>query len=266
MKIGFLQFKPIFGAVELNLKKIEKHTRNVHADLLVLPELSNSGYIFTSKNEVEKLSENIPEGPTTKKLIEIANKNKTFIVCGVAEKQKSNYYNSAVLVGPKGYIGKYRKLHLFNDEKLWFKPGEKEPEVFSIKGVKIGIMICFDWIFPETMRVLSLKGAQIICHCANLVLPYCQKAMITRCIENRVFAITANRTGSETRRNKRLLFTGKSQIVDPYGKLLVSGKINQETVKIVNINPKNALNKNILGKNNLFKDRRINLYKGLIFP
>src|SRR3989339_1099786 len=250
MNVGFLQFKPVFGNSAANLNKIEKMSQNIRADLLVLPELSNSGYMFKSKKEVSELSENIPGGPFTQGLINIAKNRNMYIACGLAEKAGgAKCYNSAVLVGPKGYLGKYRKAHLFNDEKIFFKPGNLPFRVFQVKGVKIGMMICFDWIFPEAMRTLSLKGAQVVCHCANLVMPYCQKAMVTRCIENGVFAVTANRTGKEKRGGKSLCFTGGSQVIGNRGELLGSAGKAEQTIKIIAIDPKAALNKNISKRN-----------------
>jgi predicted amidohydrolase len=154
----------------------------------------------------------------------------------------------------------YRKLHLFDREKLLFLPGDRSPEVQYIKGVKIGIMICFDWIFPETMRVLSLSGAQIICHPSNLVLSYCQQAMLTRCLENNVFAITANRFGTERRPHGSLRFTGKSQIVAPRGILLHRACSQKEQLTVIEIDPQLARNKKITNHNDLFKDRRNELY------
>ena len=265
MKVGFVQFNPIFGHNEQNINKILELISGLKVKLLVLPELSNSGYMFSSKKEVRKYSESIPKGPATRALISIAEKNNTYIVCGIAEKDKNRYYNSAVLVGPKGYIGKYRKIHLFLNEKKYFNKGNLGFPVFKVmNNIKIGIMICFDWFFPEAMRVLSLKGADIICHCSNLVLPYCQNAMVTRCLENHVFAITANRTGVEKRMGMSIRFTGKSQITGPDGKILAAANQVQETVRIVDINPLISRNKNINSKNNLFKDRQPELYKPII--
>ncbi|HAP67080.1 MAG TPA: acyltransferase, partial [Nitrospinae bacterium] len=129
----------------------------------------------------------------------------------------------------------------------------------------IGMMICFDWLFPEVARILSLKGADIICHPSNLVLPHCPQAMITRCIENRVFVITANRVGVEERiKGRRLKFIGQSEIVSPDGKILYRASANKEEIGIVDIDPKMARNKNITPLNNIFKDRRKDLYKPLL--
>jgi predicted amidohydrolase len=121
-------------------------------------------------------------------------------------------------------------------------------------------MICFDWIFPEAARTLSLAGAQIIAHPANLVLPYCQNAMITRSIENRVFTITANRIGKEKLGIEKLRFTGQSQMTAPDGKILFRGPENKATFHVMSIDPKQALDKSISKRNDLFKDRRIEFY------
>ncbi len=154
----------------------------------------------------------------------------------------------------------YRKLHLFQEEKRWFSPGDRPFEVITIDDARIGIMICFDWIFPEACRTLALRGADIICHPANLVLPLCPDAMVTRCIENRVFAVTADRTGTETRGDRSLRYIGRSQVINPAGKrLLVSGEEAEELMEI-EIDHLGARNKSILSLNDLFGDRRPEMY------
>lgn len=268
MKIGFLQFKPQFGNVEQNIVKIEKLLVGKSFDLLVLPELSNSGYLFTSHNEVESFSEGVGEGKFSRMLQKIAFEKNSYIVSGFCEKYKrgrtTKYFNSALLVSPEGDFFVYRKIHLFAEESKWFLPGNIPFTVHTIKGsfgeVRIGIMICFDWIFPEAARSLTLKGAQIICHPSNLVMPYCQKAMFARSVENRVFIITANRVGSEIRKNKKLNFTGNSVIVDPEGNYLAIGSKSKEEVCIVEINPEMALSKKVDSGNDIFKERRTRFY------
>lgn len=260
MKVGFYQFCPKFGKIRENVEKVEHALKKIKADLIVLPECFNTGYLFLNKHEAEKFAENIPDGYTTQKLITIAKEKNLFIVSGLIEKYNKKFYNSAVLVGPYGYIDTYRKIHLFNEEKLLFSPGNKPFKVYDIKIARIGIMVCFDWYFPESARSLALCGAQIICQPSNLVLPNCPDAMITRSLENRVFSITANRTGCEKRGGKSLCYIGKSQIVSPLGKKLVSAGEKEETLKLCDINPKLADNKKILRHNDLFKDRRPEFY------
>jgi len=122
-------------------------------------------------------------------------------------------------------------------------------------------MICFDWFFPEAARCMALAGADILCHPANLVLPHAPNAMITRCLENRVFAVTADRVGSEERgNNERLTYIGSSQIVTPQGEVLVRASSDREEVRVVTIDPKEARRKTVNRYNHLFMDRRVDLY------
>jgi predicted amidohydrolase len=264
MKIGYLQFDPAFGQVDRNLAMVAALVKSVEADVLVLPELFNTGYLFTSKQEVIGLAEGIPGGRTVKALIAMAKEKGVHLVAGLAERDDGRIYNSAVLVSPRGYLGTYRKIHLFFEEKLWFDPGDREPEVFDIGFCRVGMMVCFDWFFPETARILALKGADVICHSANLVLPYCQDAMITRCLENRVFAVTCNRTGAEQRGGKTLVYTGRSQIVDPRGNVLFRAERETEEIRVADVDVRAARDKQLNEHNNLFADRRPRFYGALV--
>ena len=264
MKIGFVQFDPAFGEVERNLSSVTSLIEGVKADLLVLPELFNTGYLFTSKQEAIDLSEEVPGGKTAKALVAMAEGHGVHIVAGLAEWDDGRIHNSAVLVSPSGQVATYRKVHLFFEEKLWFDPGDREPEVFDIGCCRAGVMVCFDWFFPETARVLALKGADVICHSANLVLPYCQDAMITRCLENRVFAVTCNRTGSEQRGGKTLAYTGRSQIVDPRGNVLYRAGRETDEVHVAEVDVMAARDKQLNEHNNLFTDRRPQFYGTLV--
>lgn len=262
MKVGYIQTSPIFREKEQNFKQIEKLLNNVKADLIVLPELFTTGYAFTSKEEVSSLAED-HNGLTAQFLIGIAQLTGAIIVGGYIEKEGEKIYNSAMIVSSKGVIGSYRKIHLYYKEKLWFSSGDKSLKIYEIDGIKIGIMICFDWIFPETARTLALLGADIIAHPANLVLPYCQNAMVTRCLENRVFAITSNRIGVEKRGVDHFKFTGGSQITSYNGEILSSAPKEEEFVDIVNIDIDKARDKNLNEYNNLFEDRRKEFYQNI---
>jgi predicted amidohydrolase len=192
--------------------------------------------------------------------LELAKKQNTNLVFGIAERADDKLFNSSVLVTARGECFVYRKLHLFDREKRLFSPGDKELEVFDIGEAKIGMMICFDWIFPEVARSLALKGADIICHPSNLILPHCQDAMVTRCLENRIFAITSNRTGTEKRRKEELTFTGRSQIVDPKGRVLAQANAFEEKLCIIEIDPFLAKDKKVTPNNHIFEDRRTDFY------
>ena len=261
MRVGFFQFSPHFGKIARNLDFVSRRMKNIKADLMVLPEFFAAGYQFSSKKEVEDLSEEIPNGMTTQRLVALAADRKMWVVAGLVERDGKKFYNSAVMVGPGGYLGTYRKSHLFDEEKRWFNKGNTGFPVFKIGSVRVGIMICFDWIFPEASRSLARRGADIIAHPSNLVLPHCPDAMVTRSIENRIFSITANRIGSEQRGGRRrLTYIGKSQIVDPQGRILVRAASKRERLSMVEIHPEEARRKKINQRNDLFKDRRPDLY------
>jgi len=260
MRIGCIQFSPVFGDVDANIAQSLKWIDKTKADLLVLPELCSSGYLFTSQEEVNALAEEIPGGKTTEALAAAAERQGCAIVAGIPERVGDTIYNSAVLITPQGYRATYRKVHLFYEETLWFSPGSGGFAVYDIGTCRVGMMICFDWIFPESMRSLALLGADVVCHPANLVLPYCQDAMITRCLENRVFAVTANRTGSEDRGGKSLSYTGKSQITGYDGSILYRASEEEDAGTVVTIDVLNARDKQLNPYNNIFSDRQPDHY------
>ncbi|RLB22240.1 MAG: acyltransferase [Deltaproteobacteria bacterium] len=267
MIVGLYQSNPTFGDIKGNVGEAIEALSRASMDLVVLPELFNTGYQFISKEELASLAEEIPDGFTCKSMIDLARQKKMHIVFGMAERDNDKLYNSAVLVGPNGFIGHYRKTHLFFEEKYFFEPGDTGFRVWDIGQAKIGIMICFDWIFPESARILALKGAQIVCHPANLVLPYCQYAMPVRCLENRIFSITANRVGTEQRGQKPpLTYTGRSIIVDPLANVLAQLDDTEVGTAKVEIDPEKASDKKITEYNHVFDDRRPELYGALLSP
>jgi predicted amidohydrolase len=261
IKIGFIQFNPIFGKVNENNKKIESFVSKVKADLLVLPELCNTGYMFKDKNELKLLAEEIPKDKTTKEWTRIAKENNVFLVGGLAEKDSSDFYDSSVLIGPKGFVGKYRKTHLFLNEKKIFKPGDLGFNVFDTSIGRIGLMICFDYMFPEAARVLALKGADIICNPVNLVSPPSRvmTVMRARALENGVYAIAVNRIGEE----RGHVFQGGSEIIGPRMETLVKAE-DKEEVEVVEVDLEKARDKKYTELNDLLKDRRIEFYKEIV--
>lgn len=262
MRVGIYQNHPEFGATGKNVEKAVIDISLAEADLFVLPELFNTGYQFVTMEEVRELAEQIPKGNTCRQMLALARDKGMFIVFGMAERDGDNYFNSSVLVGPEGYVGRYRKTHLFFEESDFFSPGDTGFCIFDIGGAKIGIMICFDWWFPESARALSLAGADIICHCANLVLPNCQTAMITRSLENGVFTVTANRVGTEGRGGKDpLTFTGGSQLIDNFGEIKIRMGKAETGIVVSDIDPIQARNKAITPRNDRFLDRRPEFYE-----
>jgi predicted amidohydrolase len=259
MKIGYIQNAPVFGAKEKNFQEVRSLLKDIRADLLVLPELFATGYTFISREEAGAMAET-SDGRTADFLKELSEQTSAITVGGFIERENSILYNSLLIVFQGEVIDTYRKIHLFNKEKLWFAPGNKPLKTYDIKGVTIGAMICFDWIFPETCRTLALQGMQVLAHPSNLVMPYCQKAMVTRCLENRIFAVTANRIGNEKRGDDDFTFTGASQITGTDGTILSSAPVDKPHVSVVEIDEKQADDKMINNYNDVMKDRRTDFY------
>lgn len=260
MKIGVLQFRPQLGRIEDNLKTINQFLSRRRFDLAVLPELATTGYNFIERPQLAEVAEN-REGRSFRFFEALSARKDAAIVWGMAEKAGTRIYNSAVLTIPEGDHCIYRKTHLFYREKYIFDSGNTGFKVFEWRGVKLGLMICFDWIFPEAARSLALRGAKIICHPSNLVMPYCQDAMITRSLENRVFCVTVNRTGRERTGDIEYKFTGLSQVTDPAGEKILAFSKTEQAFRAVKINPCLADTKKVNKYNDLFADRRAGFYK-----
>lgn len=138
------------------------------ASLIVLPELASTGYSFDTREEAYAHAELVPDGPTCQAWTAAALKHDAYIVAGIAEIDGVRLYDTAVLIGPEGYIGRYRKTHLWNREKLIFTAGDEYP-VFDTRIGRIGLLICWDIWFPEVARILAAQGADVICSPNNWV-------------------------------------------------------------------------------------------------
>lgn len=258
MRVGFVQYAPLYAKPFENWKHIRGLINHKDTDLLVLPELAFTGYLFLSRDKLLPLAEPLPEGHIFNEVLEFSKKKNMAIAYGFPLKENSKIYNAAVFISPEGFYHVYKKVHLFGTEKKVFHRGDSF-QIFSYRDVKFGFLICYDWAFPESARVLALKGAQVLLHPANLVLHYAQEAMKVRAIENHIFVITANRIGSESVEGHTLTFRGKSQIVDPRGKILLNAQ-EDEGVFEVDICPEESLDKTLSEGNDLFYDREPRAY------
>jgi predicted amidohydrolase len=230
---------------------------------VVLPELFNTGYLFRSRAEALALSEDAGRGPTVRRLAEFARDQGTTIVAGLCERRGRDPFNSAVWVRPRGPSGVYRKVHLFDREKRFFRPGREPWPVFRLGAARIGVLICFDWRFPEAARSLALAGADLLAHPSNLVQRPCQESMRTRALENRVFAVTANRVGEDHQGRDRIRFTGRSQLVSPDGGVLVRAGAGRPWARVMTVDLREARDKWVTAVNHLFRDRFPALYSSL---
>ncbi len=250
---------PQLGEATANIEQIFRMTQSIDSDLFILPELANSGYNFENINAAKEAAESVDSSPFLNAMIELARTKNALIATGFCERDAGKLYNSSALVGPKGIIGTYRKLHLFLNEKKLFSAGNQGLPVFETDLGKIGMLICFDWMFPEAWRKLALKGAQLIAHPSNLVLPYCQSVVPSYALVNRCFIATANRTGSE----KDLTFSGQSILANPNGEIILKASSDKSQVLSAEIDLSLSDNKFITEMNNAFDDRRIDVYGNL---
>ncbi len=267
MRVGYVQFAPEFGEVRRNLDRVTELLLRERADLWILPELFSTGYQFATVREAVDLAEPVPKGPSTTRLLALAREGTCHLVAGLAEQAGGRAYNSAVLVGPTGLVARYRKVHLFYEEKRFFAPGDLPFKVADIGRARVGLLVCYDHFFPEAARTLALQGAELIAHPANLVMPgLAQLTMRVRAMENRVFTVTANRIGVEARTGETLRFTGLSQIVAPNGDVLVQASQDREEARVIEIDPAQARDKHLTRLNDVFADRRPEFYRCLVQP
>jgi predicted amidohydrolase len=160
-RVAAVSMNGFLGESEKVLKAIEGWCARAaaeHAQLVLFPELVVHGHCTPN---TWALAEPVPDGPSTARLIEMAQRHRLVVCAGLSEKENDIVYNTQVLVGPAGYLGKQRKLHLSRDEVFYYKGGREMP-VFDIGPCKVGIVICYDNQFPEIARVLALRGAEVL--------------------------------------------------------------------------------------------------------
>ncbi len=261
LKTSIIQFRPEFANVKANTLKVNGLLAAVkHSDLVVLPELANTGYNFISREQARSLAEPPENSAYVEMLVHSAQKNKQLIVSGYHELEGDKLYNSSLLISEDGLAGKYRKVHLFMNEKTIFEPGNLGFPVFQVKGIKLGMLICFDYLFVEAWRIMGLKGAEIIAHPSNLITQNATKAIPAQAMINRFFIVTANRTGTE----RSITFNGRSFAVDPKGDYIARIPDDKETISTFDINPETAHDKLITPLNHVFDDRFPGLYKEIL--
>lgn len=172
IRVASVQTNPTMNDVAHNVDAMVDTMHRLaetQVQLAVFPELATTGYMFESVDECRAVAEEVPAGPTTQRLLSACAEYDMHIVFGIAERNGDQLYNSSALLGPTGYLGTYRKLHLWNRENTIFSPGDLGLPVFDTALGTIGILICYDMWFPETARTLALGGAEILCVPTNWV-------------------------------------------------------------------------------------------------
>lgn len=270
LRIACLQMEPMIGMKEANVEKSRDLIQRACADgarLVVLPELCNTGYVFESRAEAFALSEPIPEGPTTKTWAALARQHRCIIVAGICERDHDALYNSAIVLGPEGHIGTFRKNHLWGEENLFFEPGNLGIPVWNTSFGRLAVAICYDAWFPETFRLAALQGADIMCIPTNWVpmpeqptdCPVMANILaMAGAHSNSLFVAAADRVGIE----RGQAFLGCSLIVNHTGFPLAGpASADQEEIIFADVNVSDARRKRALNSfNQLLRDRRTDIY------
>ena len=269
MRVAVAQMEPRLAEKERNLdtalERLEEAAA-AGAQLLVLPECAIPGYMFDSADEALPHAEEIP-GPTTEAFERECARLGVHAITGLLERDGDTLYNAAILVGPDGLIGSYRKTHLpFLGVDRFVTPGD-EFKVFDTALGRIGLIICYDLRFPEATRTLALHGADLVALPTNFPMAaklQCDVIAPARAAENRIYLLVANRVGKERWGE----FCGWSQIVDPYGTRLAEAGETEETLLVADVELEKARDKDYVVPGEyelyLFGHRRPELYGALV--
>lgn len=274
VKIACIQMEPVVGERKSNIQRSANFIETAAgqgANLIVLPELANSGYVFKTREEAFALSEAVPGGPACEAWSALAARHGLHIVAGICERAGEVLYNSSVVIGPKGHVGTFRKVHLWNEENLYFEPGNLGYPVFKTPIGRIGTFICYDCWFPESFRLCALQGADIVCVPTNWVpIPgqdETREAMANILVmaaahSNSVFIAAADRVGSE----RGQPFIGQSVIVS-YTGWPIGGPAGPDKEEIIyaEANLADARRKRNWNEyNQVLRDRRTDVYDEML--
>lgn len=264
--VAVAQMDPQLGQVKDNLTTLTGMAETAFqqgARLVVFPECALSGYGFASLEDARRVAEPVP-GSSSEALSALCAAHQGYLVYGLLEHDGDAVYNTAVLLGPAGLIGRYRKLHLpLLGVDRFITPGNEGFKVWQTPLGRIGLAICYDLRFPESLRVLALQGADIIALPTNwpdgsqLMPDFVTR---TRALENRVYLLACNRVGEES----GFWFFGRSQIVGTSGRVLVEAGEAPE-IAYANIDPQRARQKRLILRPGAFEmdtigDRRPEWY------
>lgn len=247
MKVAGVQMDVMLGETGANLGRIVERlqqTRREGAELTVFPECAVTGYCFASLEEARPFAQPIP-GPASDRISAACAELGGYAVFGMLESAGEDVFNAAVLVGPGGLIGSYRKVHLpFLGTDMFTTYGDRPFGVHQAGELMVGMNICYDSAFPESSRILALLAADLIAlptnwpHGAQCV---AEHAINTRAMENNVYYMAVNRVGVEA----GIRFIGGSRICGPAGETLASGSAAEEEILYADVDPARARQKRI---------------------
>jgi predicted amidohydrolase len=238
--VAQLELRP--GALEDNRDRTVAAIEQAAADgaeLVVLPELASSGYRLASPDAVAAAAETVP-GPTTEAWVAAAG-GRCAVVGGVCERDGEAIFNGVAVLGPDGGLAaRYRKLHLFDEEQVLFAPGDAGLPVVDLPFGRVGVAVCYDLRFVETLRILALQGADVVAvptawtggfdpnPPADGVIDQVRAAMVQANL-NSVYVACASRVGDDD----DVHYLGSSCVVDPYGRFVVEPRDDRDEAVVV---------------------------------
>ena len=248
------------GQPQTNLEKIISSIRSAaerDAKLVMFPECALTGYAYESLAEAIPFAEPA-DGPSANAIAEACRETNAYAVVGFIEADGDNYYNAAMLVGPDGLLGDYRKTHLpFIGIDRFLTPGDRAYQVFELPFGKVGLNICYDISFPEPARALKLLGAELIALITNWPTAAWRSPEFvanTRALENHLFYAATDRVGTE----RGWDFIGRSKVVDCNGDTLGEAGATDEELLVVAIDFQEANNNRIVNVPGSYEVDRIN--------
>ena len=273
VRVAAVQMEPKIGEVEANLGVILERFREATANgarLVVFPECALSGYGFETKAEAVRFAEPVM-GPSTREVAAACASADAFAVVGLLERNGDRLFNVAALIGPSGLVGVYRKIHLpFLGVDRFATPGDRPLAVLEAAGLRVGMHICYDGTFPETGRVLTLLGADVLVLPTNWPIQSTTTAEhlpACRAIENVVYVMAVDRVGEE----RGCLFAGRSSIAGTGGEILAQAGPTEETILYADLDPAIARRKRLVRVPGLYEldriaDRRPGFYGTIVEP
>lgn len=243
--LAAVQMDCTLGAVEQNLEKVIEKLRAAAkrgANFVAFPECILTGYGFADRAAAVKAAQTVP-GPASEALEKECRALGVYAGVGSLERAGDRLFNNFMVCGPRGFVTNYRKIHLpCMGADRFTDPGDKPFEVHDLDGVRVGIGICFDNSFPESVRVLTLLGADIVLQPTNWVWKALKNASLVarvRALENHIYYCAINRVGTESGQS----FCGHSSIINPAGDFLAFAEHDREDTILATFDPVTARNK-----------------------
>ena len=268
--IACVQMDVEIGNVEANRRKVVERIHEAarrSPEMVIFPECALTGYCFESLEEAAQFAEHA-DGPSASVIAEACKQTGAHAVVGFIEEDGSGFYNAAMLIGPGGLVGSYRKVHLpYLGVDRFLTPGDRPFEVFNLPFGRVGVNICYDASFPEAARALKLLGAELVILPTNWpggAWRTAEFVVNTRAHENHFNFAAVNRVGTE----RGWKFIGRSKVIDFNGDTLIEASREDEEILFVDVDLQQANNNRIVNVAGSYEidrlaDRRPEFYNSI---